>query len=61
MLELNVITLNMTSMPFGRQMKERRRGAILNVGSTAGAALSRVVSQKCLPTLIRNANARSCG
>ncbi|MGH3556164.1 MAG: SDR family NAD(P)-dependent oxidoreductase [Mycobacterium sp.] len=36
MLELNVITLTMTSMLFGRQMKERRRGAILNVGSTAG-------------------------
>jgi uncharacterized protein len=36
MLELNVITLTMTSMLFGRQMKERRSGAILNVGSTAG-------------------------
>jgi short-subunit dehydrogenase len=36
MLELNVITLTMTSMLFGRQMKERGHGAILNVGSTAG-------------------------
>ena len=36
MLELNVITLTMTSMLFGREMKERRCGAILNVGSTAG-------------------------
>ncbi len=36
MLELNVITLTMTSMLFGHEMKERGRGAILNVGSTAG-------------------------
>ena len=36
MLELNVITLTMTSMLFGGQMKERGHGAILNVGSTAG-------------------------
>jgi short-subunit dehydrogenase len=36
MLELNVITLTMTSMLFGREMKQRRHGAILNVGSTAG-------------------------
>jgi short-subunit dehydrogenase len=36
MLELNVITLTMTSMLFGREMKQRRSGAILNVGSTAG-------------------------
>jgi short-subunit dehydrogenase len=36
MLQLNVITLTMTSMLFGRHMKDRRRGAILNVGSTAG-------------------------
>ena len=36
MLELNVITLTMTSMLFGREMKERGSGAILNVGSTAG-------------------------
>ncbi|MEB3070656.1 SDR family NAD(P)-dependent oxidoreductase [[Mycobacterium] vasticus] len=36
MLELNIITLTMTSMLFGRQMKERGHGAILNVGSTAG-------------------------
>jgi uncharacterized protein len=36
MLELNVITLTMTSMLFGSQMKKRGHGAILNVGSTAG-------------------------
>ncbi|OBK87513.1 SDR family NAD(P)-dependent oxidoreductase [Mycolicibacter sinensis] len=36
MLELNVITLTMTSMLFGHEMKARRSGAILNVGSTAG-------------------------
>ncbi len=36
MLELNVITLTMTSMLFGREMKERGYGALLNVGSTAG-------------------------
>lgn len=36
MLELNVVALTMTSMLFGREMKQRRRGAILNVGSTAG-------------------------
>jgi short-subunit dehydrogenase len=36
MLELNVITLTMSSMLFGRRMKQRGHGAILNVGSTAG-------------------------
>ena len=36
MLQLNVITLTTMSMLFGRLMKERRRGSILNVGSTAG-------------------------
>jgi short-subunit dehydrogenase len=36
MLQLNVIALTELSMLFGRQMKERRRGRILNVGSTAG-------------------------
>lgn len=36
MLELNVTTLTMTSMLFGREMKKRRHGSILNVGSTAG-------------------------
>lgn len=36
MLELNVITLTMSSMLFGREMKKRGHGAILNVGSTAG-------------------------
>jgi uncharacterized protein len=36
MLTLNVITLTKTSILFGRIMKNRRHGAILNVGSTAG-------------------------
>lgn len=36
MLALNVVTLTLMSMLFGQKMKERRRGAILNVGSTAG-------------------------
>lgn len=36
MLALNVVTLTEMSMLFGRLMKERRRGSILNVGSTAG-------------------------
>lgn len=36
MLELNVVTLTMTSMLFGRAMKQRGHGKILNVGSTAG-------------------------
>lgn len=36
MLELNVISLTMMSMSFGKMMKERGQGAILNVGSTAG-------------------------
>jgi short-subunit dehydrogenase len=36
MLRLNVVTLTMTTMLFGKVMKQRRRGAILNVGSTAG-------------------------
>lgn len=36
MLRLNVIALTELSLLFGRQMKERRQGHILNVGSTAG-------------------------
>lgn len=36
MLELNVISLTMMSMLFGKVMKDRRSGSILNVGSTAG-------------------------
>ena len=36
MLELNVATLTKTSMLFGSLMKDRRRGSILNIGSTAG-------------------------
>jgi uncharacterized protein len=47
MLELNVITLTMTSMLFGLQMKERRRGAILNVGSTAGMVPSVRMASYC--------------
>jgi short-subunit dehydrogenase len=47
MLELNVITLTMTSMLFGREMKERRSGAILNVGSTAGMMPSGRMASYC--------------
>ncbi len=47
MLELNVITLTMTSMLFGRAMKERGRGAILNVGSTAGMVPSVRMASYC--------------
>jgi uncharacterized protein len=36
MLALNIVTLTMTSTLFGRAMKSRGHGAILNVGSTAG-------------------------
>lgn len=36
MLALNITTLTQTSMLFGRVMKRRGRGRILNVGSTAG-------------------------
>jgi hypothetical protein len=36
MLALNVVTLTKLSMLFGKQMKERGRGSILNVGSIAG-------------------------
>jgi uncharacterized protein len=36
MIRLNVETLTMTSMLFGKAMKARGSGAILNVGSTAG-------------------------
>ncbi len=36
MLELNIVSLTMMSMTFGKVMKERRSGSILNVGSTAG-------------------------
>ncbi|MCX2930617.1 SDR family NAD(P)-dependent oxidoreductase [Mycobacterium sp. CVI_P3] len=47
MLELNITTLTMTSMLFGREMKERRRGAILNVGSTAGMVPSTRMASYC--------------
>jgi short-subunit dehydrogenase len=36
MIMLNVVTLTKLSTLFGRQMKQRGRGNILNVGSTAG-------------------------
>lgn len=36
MLYLNIVTLTKLSTLFGRQMKARGRGRILNVGSTAG-------------------------
>jgi len=47
MLELNVTTLTMTSMLFGRRMKERGHGAILNVGSTAGMVPSVRMASYC--------------
>lgn len=47
MLELNVVTLTMTSMLFGRQMKQRGHGAILNVGSTAGMMPSVRMASYC--------------
>lgn len=36
MIALNVVTLTQLSMLFGKDMRERRSGGILNVGSTAG-------------------------
>jgi short-subunit dehydrogenase len=47
MLRLNVITLTMTSMLFGREMKARRSGKILNVGSTAGMVPSTRMASYC--------------
>lgn len=47
MLELNVITLTMTSMLFGREMKRRGHGRILNVGSTAGMVPSTRMAAYC--------------
>jgi len=47
MLELNVITLTMTSMLFGSQMRARGHGAILNVGSTAGMVPSTRMAAYC--------------
>ncbi|SBS79116.1 Ketoacyl reductase [uncultured Mycobacterium sp.] len=47
MLELNIVTLTMTSMLFGQEMKARRRGAILNVGSTAGMVPSTRMASYC--------------
>lgn len=47
MLQLNVVTLTLISMLFGRQMKERGHGAILNVGSTAGMVPSPRMASYC--------------
>lgn len=47
MLQLNVVTLTMTSMLFGKLMKERRHGSILNVGSTAGMVPSTRMASYC--------------
>ncbi|AEF37824.1 ketoacyl reductase [Mycolicibacter sinensis] len=47
MLELNIVTLTMTSMLFGQEMKARRSGAILNVGSTAGMVPSTRMASYC--------------
>jgi short-subunit dehydrogenase len=47
MLQLNVVTLTMTSMLFGKLMKERGHGAILNVGSTAGMVPSTRMASYC--------------
>jgi short-subunit dehydrogenase len=47
MLALNVTTLTMTSMLFGREMKKRRSGSILNVGSTAGMMPSTRMASYC--------------
>ncbi|MGE0385630.1 MAG: SDR family NAD(P)-dependent oxidoreductase [Gammaproteobacteria bacterium] len=47
MIALNVTTLTQLSALFGRRMKERRRGAILNVGSTAGMMPSTRMAAYC--------------
>ncbi len=47
MIALNVLTLTETSMLFGRLMKERRGGSILNVGSTAGMVPSTRMAAYC--------------
>lgn len=47
MLALNVIGLTTSSMIFGKMMKERRSGAILNVGSTAGMVPSVRMASYC--------------
>lgn len=47
MLELNVITLTIASMLFGRAMKQRGHGKILNVGSTAGMVPSTRMAAYC--------------
>lgn len=47
MLALNVVTLTQTSMLFGRVMRQRRHGKILNVGSTAGMMPSTRMASYC--------------
>jgi short-subunit dehydrogenase len=47
MIGLNVVTLTETSMLFGRKMKDRRAGSILNVGSTAGMMPSMRMAAYC--------------
>lgn len=47
MIALNVATLTESCMLFGRKMKERRSGSILNVGSTAGILPSARMASYC--------------
>jgi short-subunit dehydrogenase len=47
MLTLNVISLTASSMIFGKMMKERGHGSILNVGSTAGMVPSTRMASYC--------------
>lgn len=47
MLGLNIVSLTKSSMIFGRMMKERRSGAILNVGSIAGMVASTRMASYC--------------
>ncbi|MBO0881455.1 MAG: SDR family NAD(P)-dependent oxidoreductase [Mycobacterium sp.] len=47
MLQLNVQTLTLTSMMFGKLMKQRGHGTILNVGSTAGMVPSTRMAAYC--------------
>jgi uncharacterized protein len=47
MIQLNVQTLTLTSMMFGKLMKQRGHGTILNVGSTAGMVPSTRMAAYC--------------
>lgn len=47
MIALNVLTLTKTSILFGRKMRERGHGRILNVGSTAGMVPSQRMAAYC--------------